>query len=755
MRKYQLYLLVPLFVLFFNQVNAQFRLDNWKSHTSLFDVNSACIDNDGVIWGGSPGGIFKYNPADEESEIFTNVGSLLSNQISTISFNPAKNEIYAGTYDGYLEIYSEGKWYHILDIKNQNFTNSEIRSIAFLGNKAFIAGGFGLTVFDTERRVFLETILKFGNFQSNTPVNKILINGDDIWLATDAGLAKAKLTSLLPDPASWTNFTVKEGLYVNLIKDIAVSNGELFVMSDKFLLKYDGLKFEEFSKGDFFSNIVSTDGSNLFFSDYFKIFPRNQIPLDIQHPYLILGMTAASDKSGNVTIIIMYQENAIGIYQNNQLKLFQPNTPKSNNVKDMTVDYNGNLWIATDLGASGRGFAKFDGTNWTNFTSKSHPEIKDNSYHRIAVDETGRVAVANYGSGLLMMTPKENNEYNYKFYNETNSELRGLSVNPNYIAIGDIRFDRNSNIWIPNLADVSNGPSLVGITTDEKSIGITNPRVANQRYFMTLGIDYSGTKWVGGSNPSGTCLMYFNDMGTFENTNDDKKGYITSSNNPNLPDNIHNSIEIDKSGYVWIGTPRGVAVILNPSSVLSSNPNNIIIRSLSKLLGEVNVNDIMVDALNNKWIATSNGVWIINSDGSDTLGYIHSGNSPLPTNEILALTTNPLNGKIYFSSKFGIYEATSLSVQPFTDYNITCYPQPFDPKKDIEMVIDGLAEFSEVRILTTSGELINSINTNSRKTIWNGKDKEGNYVRSGIYLIVASSGISKVSSVQKIAIIEK
>jgi len=210
---------------------------------------------------------------------------------------------------------------------------------------------------------------------------------------------------------------------------------------------------------------------------------------------------------------------------------------------------------------------------------------------------------------------------------------------------------------------------------------------------------------------------------------------------------------VDKVGYVWIGTPRGVSVVVNPSQVLNGNLNNLTIRSLSRLIGEINVNDIMVDALNNKWIATSNGVWVLNPEASDTIAYINKGNSALPDNDILSISTNPNNGTVYFATKFGLYEAKSLSVAPVPDYDIRCYPQPFNPAVDKELIIDGLADFSEVRILTAGGELINSLNTSSRKTIWDGMDKNGKKVKSGIYLLVATSASSKVSSVQKIAII--
>jgi ligand-binding sensor domain-containing protein len=51
-------------------------------------------------------------------------------------------------------------------------------------------------------------------------------------------------------------------------------------------------------------------------------------------------------------------------------------------------------------------------------------------------------------------------------------------------------------------------------------------------------------------------------MQSFDNTNDDICGQLNSSNS-GLPSNTVKCIEVDKSGYIWIGTTNGLAVILH------------------------------------------------------------------------------------------------------------------------------------------------------------------------------------------------
>lgn len=739
---------------------AQFRLDNWKSHSSTAKINYATLDNESNIWFATNGGILKKSMLDNKEEVFTNVESLLSNQISTIYFDDQSKRIYAGSKDGIIEIFENGKWTHISDIKNQKFSNAEIKKILNINGKIFIAGGFGLAILDPINLVFSESILKIGSFSINTPVNDFLIKNNNLWVATDEGIAYSSLESFLPNPINWTNFTTKEGLYQSKIFAIADFEKKLYLMSERFILTLNGNSFEEFSESLDPYVGLKVIGSKLFYSSILNIYDNNKQLVEIAHPEL-LNSIFGSSFDGKNNLIIAYKNYGYGTLKDSEYKYLIPNSTLTNSIKDIDVDSEGNLWIASGSGSSSFGFAKYDGKQWRNYIKKYSPEIVGDAYHRINVDANGRIIASNYGMGLLI-GEKDNilNDTNYTFtlFNQNNSELRGLSANPEFVVAGASAVDSKGNIWLSNLGEISNGPALLCFTSEGqsyKSYGFSNPRINNQRTFMTIAIDPYGTKWVGGNNPSGTGLMYFNEMGTLDNLNDDISGVITSSNNSNLLDNIHNSIVVDRSGMIWIGTPRGVVVINNPSQVLSGTTTNLNVRTLSRLIGDVNVNDIMVDALDNKWIATSNGVWVIDPLASDTIAYISSDNYPIPTDEILKLASNPYNGKVYFATSLGIYEATGLSVEPVPNYNIRCYPQPFNPINDGELVIDGLSDFSEIRILTTSGELIRSINTASRRTIWDGKDNKGNFVKSGVYLISAKSATGEASGVQKIAIVNK
>ena len=74
-------------------------------------------------------------------------------------------------------------------------------------------------------------------------------------------------------------------------------------------------------------------------------------------------------------------------------------------------------------------------------------------------------------------------------------------------------------------------------------------------------------------------------------------------------------------------------------------------------------------------------------------------------------------------------------------------------KKDNELVIEGLAAESEIKIVTPDGTHIRTLSTYSRRAVWDGRDDMNNTVKSGVYLVVVNSNALNEGSTQKIAVI--
>jgi ligand-binding sensor domain-containing protein len=78
-----------------------------------------------------------------------------------------------------------------------------------------------------------------------------------------------------------------------------------------------------------------------------------------------------------------------------------------------------------------------------------------------------------------------------------------------------------------------------------------------------------------------------------------------------LLSNIVLSLAIDLDGEIWVGLGLGVVIIPDPL-----NPNS---HSTSYPLQEQIIQAIAVDAVNNKWIGTKEGIFVVNADGTQLL----------------------------------------------------------------------------------------------------------------------------------------
>jgi hypothetical protein len=740
----------------------EIRLENWKCYSSLLSPTSITTDWDGNIWAGTTGGAFSWNPTTEKIFEYRNISAMMSINVTTINCLADKKMIFVGQSQGWLDIYDEtGNWTHITDIyRADNFPNKQISDIAFNGGKAYIVGGFGLAVFDIENKVFIENVVRLGKFQLNTEVNKVRLIDNKIWLATKEGIAVALLSSNLTNPDSWTNYSTNNGLVDKSVQDIIELNGEILAASGKVIYKIKGDSTEKFLQVADWEQVLNLANFNntLAYSTQFNVIVNGIVLRNIPNNVLTKGLISGIkiiEVEGVERLAVLMKENGVQFFDfpsSEDAKAFKtilPNTPITNSFMDIKANKDGSVWIAADqfnVGI-GKGFMRFDGTNWDIFTFEKYPELKGNNFFKIACAPDGKVYASNYGSGLFVVD-KVNNKWQFKLFNEENSAF--VPYEGTFVIPGETAFDSRGTSWTVNRGETSEGPILVGIDNAGKSYGYVNKSDPSARGVVSLAIDGYGTKWIGGNPGNGKGLIYYNDNDTPEDLTDDKTGILTYSEYDDLLSNEHSTIAYDYNRILWVGTPAGLVAIANLNFLFyNSKP---IIRSVPILSGQP-INDILIDPQNRKWLATTKGVWVIDENGNKVLAHITTENSPLSTDDVKAIELNEVTGEVYLGTQNGLFVANTLSIKPLDEYKISCYPQPFNLNKDTEIAIDGLGSVSEVRILTVSGALVKVFNTESRKFMWDGKDENGKEVAPGVYLIVTKSGDSAASGVGKIAII--
>ena len=144
---------------------------------------------------------------------------------------------------------------------------------------------------------------------------------------------------------------------------------------------------------------------------------------------------------------------------------------------------------------------------------------------------------------------------------------------------------------------------------------------------------------------------------------------------------------------MWIGTSQGLNVIYSPNSPTSRAPANIFgLRAQS-------ITAIEVDALNRKWVGTTNGVYLLSSDGLTVIAQYTERNSPLPSNIIKSIAIDDNTGIVYFGTDFGLTSLKTEAVKPKPSFTtIFSYPNPFiiDNNNNL-LTIEGLIKDSQIK----------------------------------------------------------
>lgn len=743
-----------------------FDLTNWEIITSYSDIREFSKDNNGKIWCATNGGIiiFDESKPDNQIEYIGSKEGIISPDIRKIIYLQNKELILTGSSDGMLQIIDKNKNIEAFnDIKNYGFINPEITDIEVKDNLIYISGGFGITIFDLNNKIFTETITKIANFNRNTKVNNININDNIIYASTEDGLAYATTNKLLANPENWQNIPFKSDTTqaipsfkyraINTVKFnneiyAIINNNQIAKMNanlnDTLFLVQTHESYQYFT--DFF--VVN---NRLYFKDQFNLIEPTLGGLFTNIPeYLyklgILNNVIILQETPQLKALLSFKEEGFYIYTPDTLKAITLESPNTSKYKSSSVDINGNLWLATaaylasDRSGKGISVLKSNG-KWLNYNIQSRNEITTNSFINITPLPDGRVFSGTWGGGLYEFIP-ENENFKINKYDTLNSPFNGVSPIDNYVVVGKPQIDKNGDLWSINTLSIAGKNLLIKLDKSGNFHGFDYPTSFSSRTMVYLVIDDANTKWFANPEPDG--LYYYNESNNVY-------GQINSSTLNFLSSSI-NSLKIDNRNWIWVGTPLGLNVILNPTSVLSNN--KLSIRKIN-FLNNVVINDIYVDAVDNKWISTNQGIYVINPDGSDILNHFDSKNSPLKSDIVHSVTSNNKTGKIYIVSEDAIYTASSLSVQPNEVYDIISYPQPFDPDRDLYMTIEGLAKDNFIKILTPDGKYIRTIEAVGGRAIWDGKDDNGKIINNGIYMIIASQSDGEQTSVSKIAVEKK
>jgi ligand-binding sensor domain-containing protein len=721
---------------------------NFRNYTDMKNITDIKLSSTG-IWAATAGGGFFYDNSNSTYTTINKANGLNSISLSAIALDNA-GKIWFGSSDGTISVYdpSNKSFKTILDIYNSGRSSKTINDMQVSGDTIIVSHDFGVSLIDANNLVFFDTFVKLGNFTSNTKINSSFRN-ELFYICTPNGVAIQKQGATnLSAPESWGVYTTANGLPSNNVIKVVKSNGNIIAATNAGLSVFNGTNWSSYISQ--FNNVSIKD--IMVSADSLLILTNNTI---YSYKNSIVTQIAISSnqllKLGLSSSLGIVAGSNKGIFVPSQSQYLFPNGPEANQFPSMTIDNNGNLWSASGTDATGVGFYKFDGTNWTNYNKNSAPQLPSNGYRVVYAAPDNSIYLGNWGSGFTKVSDNQ-----FTSYDTTGTGMVGIPSDPKFLVITGLGIDSKNNLWILNYAP-GNSKALTVLTHNNiwYNISVRSETGISLDQHYNLVIDQNDTKWYDVLDSKKAGLYYYNENGTLTNTSDDIYGYLNSYNG--LNSNNINALVVDKRGDLWVGTSTGVNILTNLNTISSTGLGSVNISSVYKLRQQT-INCIAVDALNQKWVGTNAGLLLVNSDGSELLGTYDTKNSSLLSDEITSLAIDQNTGTVYAGTNSGITSFKTPAEKPLESFSdLFFYPNPFKIDNSGKLLtIEGLVKDSDIKILTISGKLVRQFTSpGGRVAYWDGRDDSGNLVASGIYLVVAYDTEGNNVTAGKVAVLRK
>ena len=357
-----------------------------------------------------------------------------------------------------------------------------------------------------------------------------------------------------------------------------------------------------------------------------------------------------------------------------------------------------------------------------------------------------------------------------KFYNSDNSPIEPYNgKSKNHQLVTGVKFDKNSNLWILNssapttsLLKYSN-ETFTKLDHSELMKLNTSSSIPNRSNadLSKIIIDSKGMMWF--VNNSWTLpAIYQYDM-----DNDKIIAYESFVNQDDTKINVQDGIRCvaeDMEQNIWVGSSGGPFVLEKNEIENNGNtftqvkvPRNDGTNYADYLLAKIDISCIAIDGANRKWFGTNNnGVYLISADNLVQVQHFTTDNSKLLSNNVLSIAINNTTGEVFFATDKGlcsyISDATETNTEMTTD-NVWAYPNPVEPGYTGNITITGLSMNADIKILTANGAIVNEGRSNGGTYVWDGCDKKGRRVASGVYMVATATCKGEKGTVCKIAIV--
>ena len=746
---------------FFGQQSNQL----WKgyfSYNEIVDVESST----NAVFASTQNALFSQVVASSNLNVYNSITGLKPDVITTIHHSDAFNKTFVGNNNGLILIQNaDGSVTTKVDVIEEvpvPPNKKKINDFFEFNGRLYIATDYGISVINLATSEFISTYF-IGTSGEETEVLQTTVFNNEIYAVTrNFGIRKASLSNPnLFDFSQWQTFDA--GFWSGIV---TFNNQLVATNANARTYRFNGNIPQEILNHNQAGLKLKTNGTELIVTTQNNVYVLNQSFSVLVHitqiPDFTVRFTAASVVGG----IIYIGTEKDGLFSTNLANptiftAMSPNGPLQNKSFRLKKAPN-KIWVVHGDYSQQYNPYPLDELGISTFTSDQgwsvipYSELNGaKSLSDIAINPSNQnqVYVTSYFSGLLKMFGNT-----IELLNNTNTGANGLESlvlagNPTYvdIRINSPAFDRDGNLWVTN-SYVNRAIKVLRANGQWQSYNLSGitANLSTGRY-NAMAIDKNSTKWI----PA------YNDGVVAFNENYNNKFIVINQENADLPTTVVNCVAIDNRNQLWIGTMAGLRVLSSVDRFVSDTELDvfpIIIQEgdlAQELFYQQPILDIAVDGANRKWVSIADGgVFLVSSNGQQTIYRFDKNNSPLPSNNVVDIEIDGVSGEVFFVTDKGIVSFLGTSTKPSDSLgDVFVYPNPVRPNFSGTVKISGLTDKANIKITDIEGNLVHETTSSGGTIEWDTKAFGKHKVASGVYMIFVASQDGTDSTVKKVMII--
>lgn len=725
-------------------------IDDWRLYPSYHNATYCQVAGDKVYILAS-GALYSYNRSDSEVRLYDKINTLSDIDITHIAYCKEIKALVIVYSNANIDIlYDDEEIYNLSDFKNKLLSQKKINNISIQGATAYLSTEFGAVEIDLENLEFNNTY----NTGFNTKYTYLF--KDRLYTVTDSGLYYCQTSNNMLDKSNW------EKAHPTIVKTLAELDGKLYCIAS------DGKFMEVIPETNTLKTVDGNDNYSYLYREgdsFIAVSASRIVRIDSKGTNKICNLKekynfilknndtfwCCNGYGGVVESAV--EDNAI-VPKNRPLL---PNSPIRNFCEFMQFTSDEKLLVA---GGNLNYFdiTFYDGTlmgydyvndSWNNLPEDTVKKVTGLRYvNMCSIDEDptepGHYFASSFGYGIYEF--REGKFVNH--YSIHNSPIETVVPSNNrYVRVPMVKFDNEGNLWCIN----TGVKDIVKILKKDGTwISLHYKPIEYLPTMVEPMIDSRGWLWITSlQGEAGVFCAKLN--GTpFDTSDDESKVWLNKfTNQDGTSYDIYQvyALTEDHNGKMWVGTNAGLFVIDNPQKFFNDGtfkqikvPRNDGTGLADYLLSGTYIKSIKVDGANRKWVGTNdNGIYLISADGLETIHHFTTENSPLPSDCIESIAINGKSGEVFIGTDKGMASYMSDATRAekkLDENNVYAYPNPVKVDYSGVISIVGLTAGCNVKIVDAAGFLMNEGTSQGGKYNWNGRNRRGEKVASGVYYVL-------------------